>query len=146
MIKIINIQIVLFVLLLNVSIPILGQEQIRHFNQGEPVLVRKKEFKDYSIKVPEYVEVSVKNEQLILKFVSTTDFAAILVVKYYDKKAKTDLKELFRKTIDLNWKHLILDFKQIYAFKPEELRKGNAAEGYQINGHRDRKSTRLNSS
>jgi len=139
MIKSICYQLVLIVWLLNVSAPIRAQEQTKHFNQGEPVSVRKKDFKDYSVKVPEYVDVSVKNEQFILKFVSTPDFAVMLVVKYYDKKAETELKELFRRTINLNGKHSIWDMNQIVAFTPEELKKGNAGLGYLINGHSSEK-------
>ncbi len=135
MIKSIPFQYIVIVWLLSLSTTLPAQENVKHFNQGEPVLVRKKEFKDYSLKVPEYVVVSVKNEQLILKFVSIPDFAAILVVKFYDKKAETDLKELFGRTIDKNGKHTNWSKERMYAFRPEELRKGNAVAGYMVNGH-----------
>jgi len=116
-------------------IGIKAQDHNKHFSQGVPVLVLKKEFKDYTIRIPDSVDISIKNEQLIIKLVSTPDFAAILVVKYYGKKAESDLKELFKKTIDLNDKHSIWNKNKIYTFKPEELSKGNAAQGYLVNGH-----------
>jgi hypothetical protein len=127
--------ITLFLLTLANFSSLLSQERIRFATKGDTTVVPRKDFNNFSLKIPASTDVSEIAGTVIVKFANESNFASMLSATYLPKKANSDALDLLEQTIELNGKSTKWALDKIYKFSNEELQFGNSGTGYMINGY-----------